>query len=164
MMRIYLFVLAFSLLMGCAKKPQSAPCAGIECVNVADVVVYKDIPPERIPRVPAIRLPRAPAMPPNRSLYYGVNKDGLTPLHKLAISRISAALEAFPTATITVTGYADTTGTAKYNQRLSRRRAMGVVNALAAAGIERARLSAIGMGEIHGPLNKSRKATITISP
>ncbi len=65
---------------------------------------------------------------------------------------------------VTISGYADTTGSKAYNQALSYRRAMAVLEALVALGVPRDHLAAVGLGELSGPLSKSRKTVITICP
>ena len=54
--------------------------------------------------------------------------------------------------TVLVQGHTDAAGTEQYNEQLSQRRAQAVKNYLVAAGIDAARLRAIGKGE-HAPLS-----------
>ena len=64
------------------------------------------------------------------------------------LDEIAAALTADPTITdVDVTGYADRLGSAKYNLKLSQRRANAVRDYLIGKGIEAGRLKAIGKGE-----------------
>ncbi|MFZ3285729.1 MAG: OmpA family protein, partial [Telluria sp.] len=64
------------------------------------------------------------------------------------LDEIAAALTADPTITdVDVTGYADRLGSAKYNLKLSQRRANAVRDYLIGKGVEAGRLKAIGKGE-----------------
>jgi outer membrane protein OmpA-like peptidoglycan-associated protein len=66
------------------------------------------------------------------------------------LAAIAASITArFPDATIAVRGAADSVGEPAANQSLSERRATAVAGALAALGIDPARLTAIGLGEDH---------------
>ncbi len=53
-----------------------------------------------------------------------------------------------PEVTAEIFGHADSTGPTDYNQKLSERRALAVVNYLVAKGVERSRLTPIGFGEM----------------
>jgi outer membrane protein OmpA-like peptidoglycan-associated protein len=52
----------------------------------------------------------------------------------------------WPAATVQVRGHTDSTGSAAANQTLSEQRAANVANYLASQGIDRARLSSVGLG------------------
>ena len=84
------------------------------------------------------------------------------PMPKL--DEIAAALQADPSITdVTITGYTDRLGSAKYNQKLSERRAMAVREYLIAKGIDGNRLKAVGRGEenpVATDCNQKKKAEL----
>ena len=63
------------------------------------------------------------------------------------ISRVATIMNKYPDTTIQIIGYTDSTGSEAYNQQLSQQRAISVLNALAAQGVNASRMTAIGMGE-----------------
>lgn len=101
---------------------------------------------------------------PNTSPGVQVNKDGCVDTINLNINfdnnsaviknEYNAKIEEFinvmksdETLKATIEAHTDSKGTDAYNQNLSDRRAISVVNSLKAAGIESSRLKAIGYGE-----------------
>ncbi len=151
--RIYITILGATLaLLACTKR--IAPPAIVDPV-IADSVLVSA--PVESPKPIKVYKSISRISP----VYYGVNAYKLTNGQLIQIERIAKKIKG---GTVTVTGYADTTGKAKYNQALSHRRALAVLEALVALGIERGRLTAIGYGELSGPLDKSRKSVITINP
>jgi outer membrane protein OmpA-like peptidoglycan-associated protein len=64
-----------------------------------------------------------------------------------ALAEIRDALTAQPGVRVAIHGHTDSDGDADYNQQLSERRAGAIVDYLAANGIDRARLEAVGKGE-----------------
>ena len=63
------------------------------------------------------------------------------------ISRVAQIMNKYPDTTIQITGYTDSTGSEAHNQQLSQQRAVSVLNAMAAQGVNLSRMTAIGMGE-----------------
>ncbi len=64
------------------------------------------------------------------------------------LDQTKEVFDAYPTMTVQIDGYADSTGPAAYNQRLSERRANAVMSYLInSVGISKDRLSAVGYGE-----------------
>jgi outer membrane protein OmpA-like peptidoglycan-associated protein len=63
------------------------------------------------------------------------------------ISRVATIMNKYQDTTIQIIGYTDSTGSEAYNQQLSQQRAISVMNALAAQGVNASRMTAIGMGE-----------------
>lgn len=71
----------------------------------------------------------------------------MKPKAEAALDVLSNALKRRPNLRVRVAGYTDSTGTEDYNIGLSQRRANAVVNGLAARGIHRDRMEAVGFGE-----------------
>jgi outer membrane protein OmpA-like peptidoglycan-associated protein len=82
-------------------------------------------------------------------LLFNVNSATINPgaFGSGEISRVAQIMNKYPDTTIKVIGYTDSTGSEAYNQQLSQQRAISVMNALAAQGVNTGRMTAIGMGE-----------------
>jgi len=85
-----------------------------------------------------------------RTRIYGINFDSdsdvLREESKPTLDRIAALLKAKADWKLTIEGHTDSTATAAHNQQLSQRRAEAVKTYLQKAGIEGARLKAVGLG------------------
>ena len=77
---------------------------------------------------------------------FDTNKAELKPDGQATVKEIAAMLKAAPTLKIAVEGHTDNVGSAPANKTLSEQRARSVMNAVVAAGIPAARLSAAGFG------------------
>lgn len=76
----------------------------------------------------------------DRAELIGSAKDGL--------DQVVALLRAYPTNVLRISGHSDSQGSARYNQRLSERRAQAVADYLIRqGGVERSRISAVGYGK-----------------
>jgi outer membrane protein OmpA-like peptidoglycan-associated protein len=64
-----------------------------------------------------------------------------------SLNRLVVFLDQYPERTASIEGYTDNTGTAEYNQALSRRRADAVMSYLIGQGVRSDRLTASGRGE-----------------
>lgn len=73
---------------------------------------------------------------------YGPDRDPTAVLDAAA-----ALLAAFPSASLTLEGWADVRNTVPYNEALSRKRADSMMRALVARGVSATRLTAVGKGE-----------------
>jgi OmpA-OmpF porin, OOP family len=93
--------------------------------------------------------PPPPAPPPARdfTIYFDTNSTTLTPAARAIVQQAAATARQAPMTRITVTGHADTVGTARYNQGLSERRAAAVQKALVAQGVPADEIAASGVGE-----------------
>jgi outer membrane protein OmpA-like peptidoglycan-associated protein len=88
------------------------------------------------------------------------------------ISRVATIMNKYPDTTIKIIGYTDSTGSETYNQQLSQQRAVSVMNALAAQGVNSSRMTAIGMDESNPIADNStpegrmqnRRVNIVIQP
>jgi outer membrane protein OmpA-like peptidoglycan-associated protein len=78
---------------------------------------------------------------------FDTGSANLNPGGMQQIARLSTYLAANPSQTVRIEGHTDSQGSATYNEALSQRRAASVRAALVAAGIDPARVTAMGMGE-----------------
>jgi OOP family OmpA-OmpF porin len=110
---------------------------------------------EVAPPPPAPVAPPPPPPPPARfekvtlssTELFGFDSARLTP-NQPKLDEIANALNSAPDVSdITITGYADRLGSAKYNQKLSEERANAVKTYLVGKGIAPTRLNAVGKGE-----------------
>jgi outer membrane protein OmpA-like peptidoglycan-associated protein len=85
-----------------------------------------------------------------RSRIYGINFDTDSAVikdeSKPTLDRIAALLKAQAGPKLTVEGHTDSTATPEHNQQLSQKRAEAVKAYLVTAGIDAARLKAVGLG------------------
>jgi len=78
---------------------------------------------------------------------FGFNQAVLSPAGRAALDDFARQLSGAQYEAIFVTGHTDRLGTAKYNQKLSERRAHAVRNYLMRNGIPASRIRAAGKGE-----------------
>jgi outer membrane protein OmpA-like peptidoglycan-associated protein len=105
-------------------------------------------PPEQPAMAPAAPPAVAPHPPPTRdfTVYFDFNKTTLTPEARSVIQQAAAAAREAPVTHIQVVGHTDTVGSAKYNQRLSERRAEVVRAELIKDGVPADSIMARGAG------------------
>ncbi len=157
MTRVYLSIVIVALvLFACAKRPTIVDSVPVDSVVVStpidtSVVITKSVEHKTYQKVPLKISP----------IYYGVNAYKLTDGQLIQVARIAKKIKGNK---VMVSGYADTTGKTSYNMALSRRRAMAVVEALVALGVDRNMITAVALGEVSGSLPKARKTVITIIP
>lgn len=77
---------------------------------------------------------------------FDTNKADLSAEGKILVDEISKALTEDTSLKISIEGHTDTTGDAGANKKLSNDRANAVLNTLVKAGIDKARLKAVGYG------------------
>lgn len=83
----------------------------------------------------------------SNAVYFGSGSAQLTSDGRDTIRAAAAAARTDNVTTVRVAGYADTTGSADANERLSQRRAQAVAAELAAQGIPRERIAVDWFGE-----------------
>lgn len=81
------------------------------------------------------------------SVLFANASSQLSPYAQAALSKVAYNLGQFPDTNVQVYGYTSSTGSEAYNMQLSQERAQAVVNYLISAGVNPARLQAIGEGE-----------------
>lgn len=95
------------------------------------------------------------------TVYFAASSSKLTPDGKAKLQPVADYLTKYADKKISISGYASTDGHKAYNQRLSDRRARTVAKWLADQGIDAARISAEGKGEVNfGSRRKSRAAVV----
>ncbi len=78
---------------------------------------------------------------------FDTGKATIKPDSKPIIEQITRLLKDNPSLNVSIEGHTDSTGTPAKNKTLSQERALSVINALTASGIDKKRLSAIGWGQ-----------------
>ena len=106
------------------------------------------VAPEPAPQpAPAIERPA----PQTKIIFEGTNFDfdkaTLRPTGKAKLDENVKTLMAYPDINVDIVGYTDSIGTAKYNQRLSERRAATVKKYMESKGVAASRMNTKGMGE-----------------
>jgi outer membrane protein OmpA-like peptidoglycan-associated protein len=82
-------------------------------------------------------------------VFFDWDRADLTPRARQVVSEAAQATTRVQVTKIQVNGYTDTSGTPKYNQGLSVRRAQTVANELVKDGVPRSAISIQGFGETH---------------
>lgn len=82
-----------------------------------------------------------------RGVNFNYDKSNLTVNAKVLLDGVADALLAVPNIKVEIGGHTDAKGTDAYNQKLSEKRAVAVVDYLAARGVPADRLSSKGYGE-----------------
>jgi outer membrane protein OmpA-like peptidoglycan-associated protein len=103
---------------------------------------------------------------------FDVNSATLKPGGYTEINRVAGVLNQYPQTNIMIAGHTDSTGAETYNQQLSERRAQAVQQALVAAGVSPARMTAVGYGQSQPIADNrteagrqlNRRVTINITP
>ena len=82
-----------------------------------------------------------------QGIEFETNKADIRPEFQAELDAVVAVLEENPGVKIQIQGHTDSVGAAEYNRRLSEKRAKAVMAYLVESGINRRRLSALGLGE-----------------
>lgn len=117
--------------------------------------VKEEIPPVAEPAEAPLEPIPAAEPTPERMKYcvyldieYDIDKADIRPQYNDEVAKVGNFMNKYPTTTAVIEGYADEVGSEDYNQRLSQRRAEGVVKSLEENfGIAPSRLSAKGYGK-----------------
>jgi OOP family OmpA-OmpF porin len=109
-----------------------------------------DLSPDEEPAPPpmAAEPPPPPREQPHEFIiFFAFNKANLTPEAHRVVEEAAAAAKQYGSAHILITGHTDTSGSSRYNMRLSMRRAGAAKAGLVQAGIEPGMISTVGKGE-----------------
>ncbi len=82
-----------------------------------------------------------------QDILFAVDSTYVRPDLRRDLLKLADSLQRYPDTTVDVIGHTDNTGPASYNQRLSAQRAQAVADILLDAGVDPARIRAIGRGE-----------------
>jgi OmpA-OmpF porin, OOP family len=96
---------------------------------------------------PAPPPPPPPPMAKVFTVYFAWNRSWVGPQGVAILKAAADTFKAGGIVTVQITGYTDTSGSARYNQRLSVRRAMNVQHILARMGVPMAAMAVSGRGE-----------------
>jgi len=91
--------------------------------------------------------PTPPMAPRQFIVFFGFNKSNLTPEAARVVADAAAAAKQYGSASISIVGHTDTSGSNQYNLRLSMRRAQSVKDGLVGNGIPANAISTGGRGE-----------------
>lgn len=80
-------------------------------------------------------------------IHFDTGKATIRPESERIVGEIAALLDKNPDLKVSIEGHTDNTGTAQGNKTLSEERAKAVVAAVAAKGVEAARMGAVGWGQ-----------------
>jgi OOP family OmpA-OmpF porin len=89
----------------------------------------------------------APPPPAHFIIFFGFNKCNVTAEADSVLSEAASAARSTGAASIKIVGHTDTSGSAKYNQKLSECRADAAKSNLVGKGVPAGAISAIGKGE-----------------
>lgn len=124
-----------NLMSGATAQGRTSATSMLDC---ARIVAVAPPPP-----------PRPAALPPlqNFTVFFDMNRADVTPNARSVIEQAAANARAGNASRIRVIGHTDTTGQARYNDRLSEQRAEAVRGALVGAGVPADVVDVRGVGE-----------------
>ena len=102
---------------------------------------------DRLPNAKVERVGEGIQVTFDSGILFDVNSDNLRAEARENLSSLVASLEDYEGTDVLVVGHTDATGADDYNQALSERRAAAAREHLVAAGLERERVDAMGLGE-----------------
>jgi outer membrane protein OmpA-like peptidoglycan-associated protein len=107
----------------------------------------EEAPPPPPPDAPAAAPPPAPEAPRDFIVFFGFNQSNLTDEALGVVQQAAEAAKTYGSASITLVGHADRSGSNAYNNALSLKRAGSVKAALVKDGIADTAVSMVGKGE-----------------
>lgn len=122
--------------------------------------------PDPAPVTPVKEEPApAPEIKPLKvDVFFNINSATIRQEEELKIEVLASFLKSNPGTNVYITGYADKdTGTAKYNMKLSEKRALSVAEALEAQGINPDRIKTQAMGDTVQPFSINDENRVAIS-
>jgi peptidoglycan-associated lipoprotein len=124
-----------------AEKPAEAAAAPAEAAK-----------PEAPPEASAVKLKAEdstgkPVALDLKNIYFDYDKYVIRAQDKPAVDHNAAQLKQMANVRVTIEGHCDERGTTEYNLALGEHRAVAVMNALAAAGIQKSRLKTVSYGK-----------------
>ncbi|MEQ1855743.1 MAG: OmpA family protein [Longimicrobiales bacterium] len=103
---------------------------------------------DRLPNARVERVGEGIAVTFDSGILFAVNQATLQPAGQQNLRDLVASLEEYEGTEVLVVGHTDATGEEAYNQSLSERRADAARNFLTGAGLDAARVRAMGRGEL----------------
>ena len=122
---------------------------GKNFAKVSDRVIEKEVIKEVVKEVPVevVKEVVKEIGGGSAAIFFKISKAKISPEGMVNIKLMAKAMKANPNAKYKVAGFADKgTGSAKYNQTLSEKRAQAVYDALIAEGVSESQLEKVGMG------------------
>jgi len=115
------------------------------------IVQYYTVTTNAICKPPPPPPPPPPPVAPQkmvlRGVHFAFNRATIRPEDEPVLDEAAENIKASPNTKIDVNGYCDAIGSARYNLRLSQRRAEAVVNYLENKGVSASQLTAHGFGK-----------------
>jgi outer membrane protein OmpA-like peptidoglycan-associated protein len=119
----------------------------------AGVGLYMDRQEEKLAQIPGTTVERVEEnmllVRFESDILFAVDSAALNAASQGSLDEAAGVFIEFPKTAIIAQGHTDSTGSEDYNQGLSERRAQSVVNYLVGAGVDAARITALGYGENH---------------
>ena len=154
---------------GSSRKAVKEAAPAYVAPYVQEKVVEKEVVREVVKEVP-VEVVKEIVVAPKGSVYqediqFLIGKAEIRPDEAFKLGRIFQTLDAYPDATIEITGYADTaTGTADINRRLSSERVANVSKKLQEAGIPASRIKVnVGTGDWDASQSPEANRRVTVS-
>jgi len=127
---------------------------------------------EQIPNMEVARQEDSLLVTMSEAVLFDINSAALKPQAQTVLGQTADVMVRYPDSDLLVKGHTDSTGSERYNQELSERRAKSVQNFLIAKGVAAQRITAIGFGmtmpvasnDTPDGREKNRRVEIEIKP